>query len=289
MNKVCACIDGLANTQAVIDWAAWAALRLQRPLEFLHVLERHPERAERKDYSGTIGPDAQDSLLQELSGQDEARSARAREAGRALLAEARLRAAAAGVTELDARLRHGDFVDTLLEFENEVDLFVLGEHYKVHERASQAGKLHSDHHLERAIRALKTPVLVATADRFETPQRIVLAFDGSANARRAADALTQHALRAELPVLVAMVGADTPQARRHLEEAGQALARAGLQVSTELRAGEAQQVLPQMAKEQGAALLVMGAYGHSRLRQWLLGSTTSTLLRRADVPVLILR
>ena len=36
-------------------------------------------------------------------------------------------------------------------------------------------------------------------------------------------------------------------------------------------------------------LLIMGAFGHSRLRQLMLGSTTSTLLRVSDVPVLILR
>ena len=37
------------------------------------------------------------------------------------------------------------------------------------------------------------------------------------------------------------------------------------------------------------ALLVMGAYGHSRLRHLVVGSTTTTLLRWSEVPVLILR
>ena len=44
-----------------------------------------------------------------------------------------------------------------------------------------------------------------------------------------------------------------------------------------------------MVKSQGPAILVMGAFGHSRLRQLVLGSTTTTLLRLSDVPVLILR
>ncbi|MBA2721433.1 MAG: universal stress protein, partial [Methylibium sp.] len=50
MDKVYACINGLANTDAVIDWAAWSARRLEVPLEFLHVLERHPEHAEVTDF-----------------------------------------------------------------------------------------------------------------------------------------------------------------------------------------------------------------------------------------------
>ena len=71
MHKTLACIDTRGNTDAVVDWAAWAALRLDGALEFLHVLERHPEVAAVTDFSGTIGVDAQESLLKTLSDQDE--------------------------------------------------------------------------------------------------------------------------------------------------------------------------------------------------------------------------
>jgi len=54
-------------------------------------------------------------------------------------------------------------------------------------------------------------------------------------------------------------------------------------------AGEPQKVLPELVKRQAPALLVMGAFGHSRLRQLLVGSTTTRLLRLSDVPVLVLR
>lgn len=285
MNKVYACIDGLSNTDAVIDWAAWAALRLALPLEFLHVLERHPERAEAADFSGAIGPDAQGALLQQLSGQDAQRSKAAREAGRSLLAAARARAQRAGALQLDARLRHGEFVATVAEMVPDAALFVLGKHH----HAGAGARVHTDHRLEQAIRAVTRPVLVATADAFQAPQRVVLAFDGSANARRAVQALTRHGLGAGLPVLVATVGPDTVLARRQLDAARLALAAAGRVVETTLVTGEPQRVLPGLVQAHGPALLVMGAYGHSRLRQLVLGSTTSTLLRLSDVPVLILR
>jgi nucleotide-binding universal stress UspA family protein len=48
-------------------------------------------------------------------------------------------------------------------------------------------------------------------------------------------------------------------------------------------------VLPELVKRQAPALLVMGAFGHARLRQRRVGSTTARLLRLSDVPVLILR
>ena len=40
---------------------------------------------------------------------------------------------------------------------------------------------------------------------------------------------------------------------------------------------------------QGVSLLVMGAYGQSRIRHLVVGSTTTTLLRLCPCPVLVLR
>jgi nucleotide-binding universal stress UspA family protein len=283
--KVLACIDPRGNTDAVIDWSAWAALRLDAPLEFLHVLERHPERAAVSDFSGAIGPDAQASLLQTLSEEDERSSRALRDSGRALLAHARERAQAAGVTRLDARLRHGEFVATAVELQDGVGLFVLGEHH----HASGVTRVHRDHHLEQVIRGVRGAVLVATTEAFAAPERVVVAYDGSAGARRALGALAAHPLVAGLPVHVAMVAPDTPGAQQQLREAVASLAAVGVGAHGELQPGEPQDMLPALVARQAPALLVMGAYGHSRLRQWLLGSTTSTLLRLSDVPVLILR
>jgi nucleotide-binding universal stress UspA family protein len=42
-------------------------------------------------------------------------------------------------------------------------------------------------------------------------------------------------------------------------------------------------------REGGYDLLVMGAFGHSPLRNWLLGSQTTGLLRSANAAALLLR
>lgn len=284
MNKVYACIDGLAGTAAVIDWAAWSALRLEVPLELLHVLERsnHPLIS---DYSGAIGLGAQAALLDELSALDAQRGKLAQEAGRQLMADARLRAAAAGVERLDVQLRHGELIDTALEAEPDARLFVLGEHY----HASGPSKIHLDHHVERVIRSVKRPVLVATGAPFAEPVRFVIAFDGSPTARKTIATVVRSPMLKGLPVLVAMAGADTGEARQQLEDARLALAGAGFEAAVALLPGEPEDVLPAFVKTQGASLLVMGAYGHSRIRHLIVGSTTTTLLRLSEVPVLILR
>ena len=287
--KILACIDPRGNTDAVIDWAAWAAVRLAAPVEFLHVLERHPEQARSDDLSGAIGLGAQEALLQQLSADDTRRSQELREAGRELLAHARARAGAAGANRLDARLRHGDFVATAIELQAEAGLFVLGEH---HHGGSAAARLRQAHHLEQVIRGVATPVLVATTDAFAAPERAVLAFDGSPASRKALAAAASHPLLAGLPMTVAMAappGADTAVANQRLAEAAAALAAAGVVAETRLIAGEPQQALPALARTGAPALLVMGAYGHSRLRQWLRGSTTTSLLGLGEVRALILR
>jgi len=41
------------------------------------------------------------------------------------------------------------------------------------------------------------------------------------------------------------------------------------------------------AHESGAGLIVMGAYGHSRLLEWILGGATRGMLRDLSVPVVM--
>ena len=129
MNKAAACLDGPATTNAVIEWAAWSARRLNMPLELLHGLERHPERAQGADFTGAIGLGARESILHELSELDEKRGKLALEARRHLLLAARERAATAGVIQLDSRLRHGELLDTVLELQPYARRFVLGAHH----------------------------------------------------------------------------------------------------------------------------------------------------------------
>ena len=51
---------------------------------------------------------------------------------------------------------------------------------------------------------------------------------------------------------------------------------------------EAEEIL-KFIKEGSVELMAMGAYGHNRLREWLLGSTTSTIIQKSPVPVLLIR
>lgn len=70
---------------------------------------------------------------------------------------------------------------------------------------------------------------------------------------------------------------------------GEHLARHGLRVNVvdlERGTGTVAGALLRHAAETGAQLLVVGGYGHSRLREWILGGTTDDLMRSMHLPVL---
>ena len=178
-NKVLACVDQSRFADYVADYAAWAARRMDAPLEFLHVIDRHPEQGSGEDRSGAIGIDAQENLLTKLSEEDEARSRNAREHGRIFLNRLRERAVAAGAALVDVRQRHGELEETLVEQAEGVRLLVLGR------RGESADTTQRDlgRKVERVVRALNRPILTVTED-FHEPQRVMIAFDGGTVTRR---------------------------------------------------------------------------------------------------------
>lgn len=285
MNTVYACIDGLAPTPAVVDAGAWASRRLNAPLALLHALERPAPMPPVGDYSGVIGMGAQDVLLAQLSELDEERHKIALESARHMLENAQRRVDAESVPSLQLLMRHGELIDTLLELEPQARLIVMGEHY----RAAGPRKLHLDHRVEGVIRTVKRPVLVIPTGQFVSPAEFVVAFDGSETARRAVEAVARSPLLQGLPGLIATAGEPTATVTRQLEEAQHKLQSAGFTVGTQVVPGQPEEALPALLQSRGKTLLVLGAYGHSRVRQFIVGSTTTTLLRLCSVPVLVLR
>jgi nucleotide-binding universal stress UspA family protein len=283
MKNVIACIEGSKITPAVCDYAAWASRRLGAPLEFLHVLGRaeYPVPA---DLSGNIGLDSREQLLQELAALDEKRGRLALEQGRIMLDAAKARAVAAGVADATSRQRHGELVDTLIEFEHDIRLLVMG---RQGEQGDTLGE-HIGSHLENVVRTLHRPILVVPADYAE-PQRILIAFDGSATTRKAVEMVGASELFRGLPCHVVMVGADKTEAREQLDWARVSLEKAGFDVTASILSGEVEQVLCGYREAHAIDLVVMGAYGHSKIREFLVGSTTTRMVRQSRVPLLLLR
>ncbi|MBS7662154.1 universal stress protein [Pseudomonas lalucatii] len=283
MSHVMACIDASPAAPAVCDYAAWASQRLQAPLSVLHVLDQvqYPQQS---DLSGTIGLGSREHLLEELAELDQKRSKLALEQGHLMLEAARQRLAAAGVADVQLRQRHGELVDSLAELQQDIRLLVIGRQGEA--SASLGQQVGS--HLENAIRTLARPILVSCGE-FKAPQSYMFAYDGSATARKGIEQLAASPLLKGLPCHLVLVGADTGDAWEQLKAAERSLQDSASEVRLAIRAGEVEATLHAYQAEHGIDLLVMGAYGHSRIRQFLVGSTTSHLLRSSAGALLILR
>jgi nucleotide-binding universal stress UspA family protein len=282
MTQVMACIDGSQSTRAVCDYASWASQRLSAPLTLLHVLDevQYPIH---QDLSGTIGLGSREHLLEELASLDQKRHTLAMEQGRLMLEAARERVQADGV-EPALRQRHGDLIDCLGELETDIRLLVIGRQGKTCDSLNQL----LGSHLENVIRTLHRPILVNCGE-FNAPRNYMLAYDGSATARKSLQMIAASPLLKGLPCHLVMIGADTSDAREQLKAAARVVEDSASEVHQVIRAGEVEPTLHAYQLEQGIDLLAMGAYGHSRIRQFLVGSTTSTLLRTSNSALLILR
>jgi nucleotide-binding universal stress UspA family protein len=152
-----------------------------------------------------------------------------------------------------------------------------------------------DHFTENLVMSVGLPVLLVpyTGEHASPGQHIMVAWDGSREATRAAhDALPfmHHAARTTIvtvngtknhPFRNRVSGADIAAViARHGVNVEVAVIEAGAGTST----GDA--LLSKVA-DIGADLLVMGAYGHARWHELIMGGTTRTILSSMTVPVLM--
>ena len=137
------------------------------------------------------------------------------------------------------------------------------------------------------------PVLVVPyAGHFEVPfQRVLVAWDGSMEATRAITAAIPLMEQAGKVTLAVFNAGREPEAHGSEPGADMALylARHGIkvEVSSQVTAIDVGSALLSFASDIDADLLVMGCYGHSRLREIMLGGASRTVLQSMTLPVLM--
>lgn len=103
------------------------------------------------------------------------------------------------------------------------------------------------------------------------------------------------AVEGPLPAYAATVG-EVEEVKREKDEFFGRLAqdvraraeRRGMSIEVEIRPGHAAELIPRVAKERGADLIVLGHRGHF-LRDHLLGSTADRVAEHAECPVMIVK
>lgn len=282
-NIILALVDGSIYSKSVCDHAAWASSRMNAQVELLHVLDRLAGSG-KSDLSGSIALGARTALLEELATVDEQRAKLLQQKGRAILDDARAIIEAAGQKVSGAHLRQGELVETVIEQEGPASMIMIGK------RGEEAdfSSLRLGSHVERLVRGSHKPVFVASR-AFKPIERAVIAYDGGASSQRVVDHVARNPMFSGLAIELITVGQRNRDTEKGLENAKAILDGAGLSVETSIIAGQPDVVLGKRVEEIGSCLVVMGAYGHSRIRSFVIGSTTSEMLRSCKAPVLLMR
>jgi nucleotide-binding universal stress UspA family protein len=164
----------------------------------------------------------------------------------------------------------------------EVDLVVVGRG-GVHARLSKA-LLGSA--VESVLRSGVKPTMV-TGQSYAEIRKPLLATDGSRPAMAALSMAMAFALPLQLPLSVVHCDSAISGSHEFLDALQARVVDQGIACEVDICRGNAHEDLVQYVKDHGYDLMFMGAFGHRRIVEWILGSTTQYLLRMSPVPLVL--
>jgi nucleotide-binding universal stress UspA family protein len=281
MKKLLICTDGSNYSQECCHYGAWLAKKIEATIEILYVTDlRQFEIPVMGDLSGSIGIQPYEGMITQLKELEEKKSQFVEESALKIFESEGL---------IDRTTFHhetGLLVDSIEDYAKRADLILLG---KRGENANFATE-HLGSMLERVIRAVDKPCLV-TSRKFKPINRALVAYDGGDSSRAALEFIAKSEPFCSLDLHVVTVDENYKegQATKRLAEAEELIQKSGIHSECQVLNGNVEKVIADYVERNEIDLLIAGAYGHSRIRELFIGSTTSDLLRGCRVPFLCFR
>ena len=174
--------------------------------------------------------------------------------------------------------------EEILRESERYDLVVFG--HETHFRFGTVDR--PDETLWNVLKRGPRPVVI-TPPKLEPGSSVVVAYNGSPQADRALQAFQSSGLDLDEQVCVVSADDDREEATRQAERAAEFLRPHQIKAVTHaLRPVDSvSQSILEEVRQRNARLLVMGAYGHSTVREFLLGSITKAVLKESPVPVFL--
>ena len=270
-------LDGSEHSNAALDYAIWMTEKFDGMLLGQHVIDTISiEGSFFHDISGSLGFEPYldfSSKMREIL----------EERGKTVLDEFSERCH-------QKNIKHQSFLDTGL-IANEIcarakvaDLVVIG-HRGVNEQFS-TGLLGTT--AESITRKCPRPVFVSTKT-YKAIERPLLAYDGSQRASSAMESAAEFCSVLRLPLTVLTIAKEEQHADATLRQAKSYLSSYAIEARLEVDRGYPEQKIMDHLTQFGYDLLFIGAYGHRRIIEMVLGSTTEYILRKAPCPVFLNR
>lgn len=279
IKSILICTDGSSSSITAAAYAIDLASKLQARLRGLHVVDsRVLEGPLMADISGWIGAQPYGNQLQQFRELLEKK-------GESIIDAFLKQCEEAGI-QAETSILMGHPSNVILDEEQHTELVILGLRG---EHAEWAGDMPGSN-VERIIRRSSRPVLVVP-DAAPAPGKILAAYDSSPSATRALhEAIDMtKTLHASLSIVTATEGIEEGRADQVAEDAVQLAADHGCEASASVQEGLATDAVLDISEKENSSLIITGAYGHSRIRELILGSTTSQLIAKSGRPVLMVR
>ena len=277
IKHVLVALDGSEHSRSSIEHALWLARQFDASVTGLHVIDIVSiEGSFLHDISGSLGFEPYldfSSKMREVL----------QERGRGMLDEFAERCREAGV-RCDTVMDMGVIANEICERARTADLVVIG-HRGINEKFS-SGLLGST--AESVTRKCPKPLLVCPM-QWKGFSKPLLAYDGSQRSASAMQAAAEFSTSTKLPLAVLHVARDEASGEKTLGEAKRYLAAYPIEATFHTTDGTAPEKIVAAIHEHGHDLLFIGAYGHSRILEMVLGSTTEFVLRNAACPVFLTR
>lgn len=270
------CSDGSEHSKLAMEAALQIAAKFDAGVHALNVIEsRDVGGSIFADISGAVGVVPYQDLYSQLN-------ELFHERGEAIL---RVIEDAAKEKNIAVKkiLKTGELSAVVKDIEKDVDLVVIGrngEHIEL--KDDFLGKT-----VERVIRTSTKPCLI-TADRPRHFQKAVIAFDGSENSKRALESGLEFVKKMEMSATVISVDdGNTQERQKAIDQALERAKEVGITLDHQLLKGNPEEEIIRFTQDSEADMIIMGAYGHNRIREFIIGSVTSSVLFRSTVPVLL--
>lgn len=270
-------LDGSEHAKSALDYAVWLAEKFNGTLFGQHVIDTVSiEGTFFHDISGSLGFEPYLDFSTKMREALEER-------GKGILEEFSNRCRNKGI-------RHETFLDMgiipneICERSKVADLVVLG-HRGINEEFS-TGLLGGT--AESVTRKSPRPVFVSTKG-FKKIERPLLAYDGSQRASSAMESAAEFCTQLRLPLAVLHIPKEEKMGEKVLQQAKSYLSSYEIETRYELARGYPEQKIVDYLINYNFDLLFIGAYGHRRIIEMVLGSATEYVLRKSPCPVFLNR
>lgn len=279
MSCVICCVDGKNFSQSVCDYAVMISNNMKLPLKILNIVE-HTSKSDELDLSGNIKLGEKDDILEKLTNEEAIRSKNSIKKGKDLLLALKEKALITSEQDIILMQAHGDVIDNILEMKDEIAVLVIGiksqENHKIGENVKDI------------IRELNKPILLVNSE-FITPKKILIAYNGSEKSKKILTTASKKPIFKDVTRDIVNINDDKILSDKILHEAKEIYAKEEIDVKTSVLSGDAKSEILIYMDQNDCDILVMGAFSHSRIKEFIFGSFTSEIIAQSKKPVLFYR